>query len=201
MFTTIIAAMDRDRLKEYAEKINNFYSRRKRMPSYSEMLKIFSLRSKNAVYKRVSGLISEGLFSKDRLGRLLPSKLQKPVRLLGFIQAGFPNPAEEEMTDLISLDEYLISNPQATFLLKVEGDSMIDAGIRPGDLVLVQRNLSPKNGDIVIASVDGEWTLKYFEKNKDRVVLRAANKEYPLIEPRSELTVSGVVIANVRKYK
>jgi len=194
-------AMDRDKLRGYAEKINSFYSRRKRMPSYSEMLELFALRSKNAVYKRVSGLVSGGLFAKDRLGRLLPVKLQRPVKLLGFIRAGFPNPAEEETIDLISLDEYLISNPQATFLLKVEGDSMIEAGIRPGDLVLVQRNLIPRNGDIVIASVDGEWTLKYFEKYRDKVVLKAANKRYPVIEPRLELTVGGVVIANVRKYK
>jgi len=193
--------MDKDDLKAHAEKINSFYSRYKRMPSYSDLLKLFSLRSKNAVYKRVSALVGEGLFVKDRLGRLLPSKLQKPVRLLGLIQAGFPNPAEEELVDLISLDEYLISNPQATFLLKVAGDSMIDAGIHEGDLVLVQRNLTPRHGDIVVASVDGDWTLKYFEKNKNKVSLRAANKNYPVIEPRSELTIGGVVIANVRKYK
>jgi len=193
--------MDREDLKANAEKIHSFYSRYKRMPSYSDLLKLFGLRSKNAVYKRVSKLVSEGIFSRDSLGRLLPSKLQKPVRLLGLIQAGFPNPAEEELVDLISLDEYLISNPQATFLLKVGGDSMIDAGIHSGDLVLVQRNLTPKHGDIVIASVDGDWTLKYFEHIKGKVVLRAANKNYPLIEPRSELTIGGVVIANVRKYK
>lgn len=194
-------AMDREKLKSYSEKINAFYSRYKRMPAYSEMLKLFALRSKNAVYKRVALLVREGLFAKDKLGRLIPSKIQKPVRLLGFIQAGFPNPAAEETIDLISLDEYLISNPQATFLLKVEGDSMIDAGIHAGDLVLVQRNLSPREGDIVIASVDGEWTLKYFEKNKGKIILRAANKDYPIIEPRAELTIGGVVIANVRKYK
>ncbi len=193
--------MDRDLLKESAGKINAFYSRQRRMPSYSEMMKLFAVRSKNAVYKRVSSLTGEGLFSKDRLGRLIPAALQRPVRLLGLIQAGFPSPAEEETIDLISIDEYLISNPEATFLLKVEGDSMIDAGIRPGDLVLVQRDLIPRNGDIVVASVDGEWTLKYFEKKRDKVVLKAANKKYAVIEPRSELTVGGVVIANVRKYK
>lgn len=193
--------MDREKLKLNAEKISVFYTRHKRMPSYSELLKLFGLRSKNAAHKRVSALVEEGLVFKDRLGRLIPSKLQLPVRLLGLIRAGFPNPAEEETVDLISIDEYLISNPQATFLLKVEGDSMIDAGIHPGDLVLVQRNLTPKYGDIIVASIDGEWTLKYFEKRKGKTVLRAANKNYPLIEPRSELVSGGVVIANVRKYK
>jgi repressor LexA len=165
------------------------------------MLKLFGLRSKNAIHKRVALLKEAGLFAKDSLGRLIPAGITKPVRLLGIIQAGFPNPAEEETVDLMSLDEYLISDPQATFLLKVEGDSMIEAGIRPGDLVLVQRNLAPRNGDIVVASVDGDWTLKYYEKHGARVVLKAANKKYPVIEPRAELVVGGVVIANVRKYK
>jgi repressor LexA len=101
----------------------------------------------------------------------------------------------------MSLDEYLISNPQATFLLKVEGDSMIEAGIHPGDLVLIQKGLTPKNEDIVVACVDGEWTLKYFAKHKGKITLRAANKKYPPIEPKQELVIAGVVIANVRKYK
>lgn len=196
-----MSAMDREKLKSYAEKINEFYATRRRMPSYSEMLKLFALKSKNAVFKRISCLVKEGLIRKDKKGLLIPVKIQKPVMLLGFIYAGFPSPAEEETIDLISLDEYLISNPQATYLLKVEGDSMIDAGIHQGDLVLVQRNIMPKNGDIVIASVDGEWTLKYFEKRGNKVILRAANKKYAPIEPKSELIVGGVVIADVRKYK
>jgi repressor LexA len=78
---------------------------------------------------------------------------------------------------------------------------MMDAGIHPGDLVLVQKNLTPKNGDIVVAQVDGDWTLKYFEKKEGAVSLRAANKKYPLITPRQELVIAGVVIANVRKYR
>lgn len=194
-------AMGTEKLKGYVLQLEAFYLKAKRMPSYSEMLKIFGLRSKNAVAKRVAQLILAGLVLKDRTGRLIPPGLGRRVRLLGLIKAGFPNPAEEETVDLMSLDEYLISNPQATFLLKVDGDSMQDAGIRPGDLVLVQKGLSPRHGDIVVASVDNEWTLKFFERQKGRIVLRAANSKYPPIEPRNELTIAGVVIANVRKYK
>jgi DNA polymerase V len=193
--------MNKDNLKEQADKLDGFYLKNKRMPSCSEMLKIFGFRSKNAVFKKVNQLVRSGLFAKDRTGRLIPAGVQKPVRLLGFIQAGFPSPAEEETVDLMSLDEYLISNPQATYLLKVSGDSMLDAGIHPGDLVLVQKNLTPKNGDIVVACVDKDWTLKYFDKLKGRVILRAANKKYPSLEPKEELVIAGVVIANVRKYK
>lgn len=193
--------MDKETLHAFAKKIYEFYLKAKRMPSYSEMLKVFGLKSKNAVYKRIESLVREGLLSKDSAGKLVPVKVQRPVRLLGFIKAGFPSPAEEETVDLMSLDEYLISNPQATYLLKVEGDSMIDAGIHPGDLVLIQRNLTPRHGDIVVACVDDEWTLKYFEKTGGKVRLRAANKKYQPIEPQRELTIAGVVIANVRKYK
>ena len=193
--------MEREILKHYAKRLNDYYLDSRRMPTYSEMLRLFRLKSKNAVFKRVSQLVREGFIQKDASGRLLPCGFQKPVRLLGLIKAGFPSPAEEETLDLMSLDEYLISNPQATYLLKVDGDSMLDAGIHPGDLVLIQRNLSPRNGDIVVACVDNEWTLKYFEKHKGRVSLRAANKKYPVIEPQQELIIAGVVIANVRKYK
>jgi repressor LexA len=193
--------MDNQTLKRYARQLHDFYLKAKRMPSYAEMLKVFRLRSKNAVAKRVAQLVEAGLIAKDAAGRLLPAKVQRPARLLGFIKAGFPSPAEEETVDLMSLDEYLISSPEATFLLKVDGDSMIDAGILPGDLVLIQRNLTPRQGDIVVACVDDEWVLKYFEKSGGRVRLLAANKKYRPIEPRRELTVAGVVIANVRKYK
>ena len=171
------------------------------MPSYSEMLKLFRLKSKNAIYKRVLYLVRAGYLNKDSSGRLTPGRLLKPARILGLVTAGFPSPAEEELTDTMSLDEYLISNPQATYLLNVDGDSMIDAGIHPGDLVLVQKNLTPKTGDIVVAQVDGDWTLKYFEKRGAVVSLRAANKKYPLIIPKQELVIAGVVIANVRKYR
>lgn len=188
-------------MRGYIREIDAFYVRQRRMPSYSELLQVFGLRSKNAVFKRIARLIEAGLLQKDREGRLLPPMIKKPVSILGSIQAGFPSPAEEELQDIMSLDDYLISNPQATFLLRVEGDSMIDAGVHPGDLVLVQRNLTPRNGDIVIAHVDNEWTLKFFEKRQGKVILRAANEKYPPIAPRQELLIAGIVIANVRKYK
>ncbi|MFA6384814.1 MAG: transcriptional repressor LexA [Candidatus Omnitrophota bacterium] len=193
--------MDKSILKESAQKLNEFYMFARRMPSYSEMLGIFGFRSKNAVFKRISLLVKEGVLAKDKTGRLVPLNLRHPVRILGLVQAGFPSPAEEETIDLISIDEYLISNPQATFMLKVEGDSMIDAGIHQGDLVLIQKGLVPKHGDVVVACVDNQWTLKYFEKQQGRIILRAANKKYPPIEPKQELTIGGVVIANVRKYR
>ncbi len=126
--------------------------------------------------------------------------LDRGLKLLGVIQAGFPSPAEEELTDTLSLDEFLIRKPESSYLIKVKGDSMIDAGLLPGDLVIVERGRNPKNGDIVIAQVDGEWTMKYYEKQGSKVILRAANKKYAPIEARTELVIGAVVVANVRKY-
>jgi len=190
-----------NKLKKYIQEIGDFYDANRRMPSYSEMLGIFNLRSKNAVFKRVNAMVGKGLLEKDPKGRILPKTPFKNIRMLGVVAAGFPSPAEEELVDTMSLDEYLISNPQATYLLKVDGDSMIDAGIHANDLVLVQKNLTPKNGDIVVANVDGEWTLKYFQKKDNNILLSAANKKYPAITPKRELVIAGVVIANVRKYR
>ncbi len=122
-------------------------------------------------------------------------------KLLGSVEAGFPSPAEEELVDTISLDELLIQNKESTFLLKVSGDSMTGAGIMPGDMVIVDRGLAAKSGDIVIAQVDGEWTMKYLKKRGENAFLVAANPKYQPIRPKTELKITGVVTAVVRKYK
>ena len=120
--------------------------------------------------------------------------------MLGAVAAGFPSPAEEELRDTLSLDEFLIRRPEATFMLTVTGDSMIDAGIHPGDIVLLERGATPKPGDVVVAQVDDEWTLKYYRKDKDGVRLDPANRKYPAIRPRRSLELGGVVRAVIRKY-
>jgi SOS regulatory protein LexA len=130
-----------------------------------------------------------------------PLGLSPLYRVLGLVEAGFPSPAEEELRDTLSLDEFLVNNPDASFLLKVSGDSMTGAGILPGDLVIVDRGMTAKSGDIVIAEVDGEWTMKFLKKSGDAVYLMPANPRYKPIRPQRELTITGVVTAVVRKYR
>jgi SOS regulatory protein LexA len=125
----------------------------------------------------------------------------RTTSIIGTVEAGWPSPAEEELVDTLSLDELLITNREASFLLRVSGDSMTGAGIMPGDLVIVDRGQPPKSGDIVIAEVDGQWTMKYLRKRGDNVVLIPANPKYKPIRPKNELTIGGVVTAVVRKYK
>lgn len=170
------------------------------MPSYGEMAEVLGFRSKNAAVELAERWVNNGIVGRDEKGRLRPGRLFMPLRVLGTVQAGFPTPAEQENAETISLDDWLIKNKEASFMLKVSGDSMIDAGIQPDDRVIVERGASPKQGDIVVAEVDHEWTLKYFDKHGGRVTLKPANKNYPVIVPKDELKVAGVVTAVVRKY-
>jgi len=170
------------------------------MPSYSEMAKLFGFKSKNAVFKVVAKLIDAGLVAKDHLGRLVPSKIFGEVPMLGSVTAGFPATVEEELADTVNLDDLLIKNKPLTYMLEVDGDSMIDAHIEKGDMVLVEKATQAKDGQIVIAEVDGEFTLKYFRKSGNKVWLEPANKNYKPIYPAHSLNVNAVLKAVIRKY-
>ena len=180
--------------------LRRFWRANHRMPTYSEMTRLFGYRSKNAAFRLAKKLIDEGYVEKDEGGRLLPKGERLGIPMLGYVQAGFPTPAEEELIDTLSLDEYLVDNPDASFMLKVSGDSMIDAGIHEGDVVIVEKGPRPKNGDVILACVDNEWTLKYYQKCGKEVELIPANKNYPVIKPKNELTLGGVVKSMIRRY-
>jgi repressor LexA len=190
-----------EKLRSRIRDISFFYHTKGRMPSFSEIGELTGLQSKNAVSKLVDKLDSLKVVGKDAKGRLIPRSIASPVRILGSVEAGFPSPAEEELADTLSLDDFLIENPDATFLLKVSGDSMSEAGILPGDMVIVDKGQTPKSGDIVIAEVDGQWTMKYLRKRGESVSLIPANPNYKPIKPKNELKIAGVVTAVVRKYK
>jgi repressor LexA len=187
-------------IKSVAQKLADFSRNRHRMPTYEEMLTLLAVRSKSVVHFWMNKLLQERILEKDKSGHLTFINPLVGVPLAGEVSAGFPSPAEEELRDVISFDEYLITKQAESFLLKVDGDSMIGAGIMPDDLVLVERGREPKTGDIVIAEVDGAWTMKYFHKKGKEVYLEAANPKYPRIKPVAELRLGGVVMAVVRKY-
>lgn len=186
--------------KDYQKLIANFYTKHRRMPSYGELLTLTGLKSKNAVYKIVQKLIDQQVLAKDQMGKIIPAKHFNSVSVLGTVEAGFPSPAEEELIDTMTLDEYLINNKEATYMLQASGDSMIDAGIMSGDLVLVERGKEARDGDIVIAEVDHKWTMKYLRKRRGKIYLEAANKKHPNIYPEEELNIAAVVQAVIRKY-
>ncbi len=188
----------------YQDKLESFYSQNKRMPTYSEMMKLFSFKSKNAVFRVVEKLIEAGMVTKDHLGRLVPTTAfaeeSISVPMLGFVTAGLPATVEEELLDRVNLDDFLIQKKAQTYMLEVDGDSMIDAHIEKGDMVLVERANTAKDGQIVIAEVDGEFTMKYFRKQGDKAWLEPANKNYKPIYPEHSLNINAVLKAVIRKY-
>lgn len=181
--------------------LKNFFYRYKRLPSYAELLKLWQLSSKNAVFKNIQKLIEQGYLQKDKFAKIAPKSAFFSLNLYGSVPAGFPVPTPDEQADLMSLDEYLIEKPNNTFLLKVSGDSLKDIGILPNDLVLIEKTDTSKNGQVVLANVDSEWTLKILEKTKGQIRLLPANKNYPVITPKNELLIYGTVKGVVRKYQ
>ena len=118
------------------------------------------------------------------------------------ISAGFPSPADDYTEENIDLNEHLISNPFSTFFLRVKGDSMINAGIKDKDLIIVDKSLIAKPGDIVIAMIDGEFTIKRLSIKNDELYLKAENHNYPDFSFKNHIDVQiwGVVIYSIHSY-
>ena len=120
---------------------------------------------------------------------------------LDSVSAGFPSPATDYLENKLDLNEYLVKHPAATFIVKASGPSMIEAGILSGDLLIVDRSVTPKNDNIVIASVFGELTVKKLRKKRSTLFLVSANNEYPSIEVKEEMEcfIWGVVTYVIHK--
>ena len=124
------------------------------------------------------------------------------AKISGSVVAGFPSPAEQYLEPPLDLNEFLIKRPAATYFVRVEGDSMIGAGIHDGDLLVVDRSLRPASGDVIIASVDGDFTVKTYRRDKDGVRLEPANPAYPIIHIKKgqELDYFGKVTACIHQF-
>jgi DNA polymerase V len=122
------------------------------------------------------------------------TKLRIPL-VSAKVQAGFPSPADDHMERSLDLNEHLVKNPASTFFVRVQGDSMRDAGIAAGDILVVDRSVEPKDRQIVVAMLDGEFTVKRLCKRQGEIFLEAENKEYPSIEvgENQELVIWGAV--------
>jgi DNA polymerase V len=125
--------------------------------------------------------------------------------IAGSVAAGFPSPAEQYLEPPLDLNAFLVKRPAATYFVRVKGDSMEGRGIRDGDLLVVDRSLDACDGDVIIAAVDGEFTVKTICFDSGRpgeVRLRAANPKYPdiVLEPGQELNCFGKVTACIHKF-
>jgi DNA polymerase V len=120
---------------------------------------------------------------------------------IGLISCGFPSPADDHLDEAIDLNRECIKNKSSTFFGRVSGDSMIDAGLEDGDLLVIDKSLKPKDGNIAVCFIDGEFTVKRIKIEKDRIWLIAENKNYDPIEvtENNELAIWGIVV-NAVKY-
>lgn len=136
---------------------------------------------------------------------LLPGLDSVPIRAPLFshkVAAGFPSPADDYIEGRLSLDEHLVSNKDATFFVRAQGNSMVGAGIFDGDLLVVDKSLTSKSGDIIIAIVDGDLTVKRLLQHGHQVILKPENPRFKDIELQEgqELQVWGVVTATIKKF-
>lgn len=191
--------MSRTYIQEAILKLRKFYRLEKRLPTYGEMCAIFNFASKGSAQYLVDQLIQAGIIEKGEKGKLLPKKLIH-IPHLGTIKAGYPMPAYEQRDDSIDVYQYIHDTTGDIYFLTVSGDSMIEALIGDGDKIIVDPSREARNGDIVAAIVDNEWTVKYFHRRNGRVELVPANKDYPIIYPQESLELGGVVISVIRKY-
>ena len=180
-----------------------------RSPTLREMRENFGVSSDNSILKHLKALEEKGMIQKDDTPRgikLLSSikakldSISVKLPVLGFIPAGGPVLSEEYVDSWMDVGQDLAKNAEDHFVLTVSGNSMIDAGIYEGDLVIVDSKKGPKNGDVVVALIDNHNTLKRFVKEGNNVYLKAENKSYKDIHPINELIIQGVVTSLVRRY-
>lgn len=182
-------------------------------PTIREMCQALDVSSDNSVIKHLDALERKGFISRRGdiargIGLLssVRNRLEQPtmtkIPILGSIPAGGPVLSEEHVDGYLSLGEDLVSKPEKSFVLRVTGDSMINAGILAGDFVVASTALKAKTGDIVIALVDGMNTVKTFKHNtKTGFHLKPENPKYSLIYPTEDLQIQGVVTAVIRHYR
>ena len=184
----------------YIPKLQDYYAKHNVIPSYATIGKLWGIGAKSWVSNCVAQLKSEGylkLTPDKRLGpgpRFFDRQLARSPVL-----AGVPESALDDAYDLVTIDSYLVKAPSKTTLIRVKGDSMVNAGILEGDLVVVERQANANVGDIVVAIVDDEFTIKYLQKEKGQFVLRPGNQAYPVIRPKGKLELFGVMVGLVRR--
>jgi len=187
---------------DYLARLQDYYAEHKTLPSFASIARMLGFKSKNAVSALVARLKLQGYLESAPDKRLKPgARFFERMIADSTVQAGFPSPVADDKHDTLSIDEFLVERPSQTVLITVKGDSMIDAGIMPDDVVIVEKRQVANVGDIVVAIVDNEFTLKTLAREKNEFILRPANKAYPVIRPQGQMEIFGVVVGQFRKYK
>jgi repressor LexA len=186
--------------KEFLNRLKEFYGNEP-LPGFEKICDDLGFKSKNSIWQYFQKLMQHG-YLKERNNRFfLAQEIFGIPYFESGVRAGFPSQVEDCIESHVSFDNLLIKHPATTLSLRIIGDSMIDAGIQEDDIAIVEKGRIPNNGDIVVAIVDKEFTIKYYWKEKGEIRLEPANKNYPTIRVREELEIFGVVTGIVRKLK
>lgn len=186
---------------KHLNALRTYWKRHKAFPSMAKLAEVLGMASTGGVFKALGRLVDAGYLERTA-GRIAPTKRFFALPLVGTVRAGVPQPADQsESLDVLSVEDYLIDHPERTSFFRIKGDSMQDAGLLDGDLVVVEGNSPTKSGDIVVAVVDNEVTVKYLRTdNAGDWILSPANPAYDVIAPTGSLEVLGVVIGSIRRF-
>ena len=187
---------------EHLARLQDYYAQNRRIPSYQRLADLFGFASKAASRKLLDRLAVPGFVERtvdDDAWIPGPRFFDRPV--VDSVRAGLPQAANDPRQEVLAIDDYLVSKPSRTVLLQVKGDSMDDAGLVEGDHIVVDRGLPAHTGDIVVAIVDNEFTVKYLAQDKRGFHLKPGNPAYAVIRPKGQLEIYGVVTGSFRKYR
>lgn len=186
---------------EYLSQLQDYYAEHRSFPSYARLCEILGVASKSVVKKILERLAAQAYLQRTPDDVWTPDRrfFMRPLTETR-IPAGIPVEAHDVAGHEFGIDEYLVSRPSVTVLMEVKGDSMIEAGIHSGDIAVVERRFMASVGEIVVAMVDNEYTLKRLGRENGDYVLLPENKAYPVIRPKGELQIFGAVVGLVRRY-
>jgi repressor LexA len=186
---------------EYLARLQDYYASWKSIPSYSSLCGILGIASKSWVKAVLERLARAGFVERTPEGVWVPTRqfFARPLAESA-VQAGMPVSVTATQGDYFVIDEMLVNTPSLTTMIPVKGDSMTGAGIHDGDVAIVEKRHLAKEGDIVVAIVDGEFTLKTLGRERGKYVLLPANPAFPVIRPQGTLEIFGVLVGLVRKY-
>lgn len=190
----------KNRDHEYLDKLRDYYAEHRVLPSFKGVANLVGLKTSSAVATFVVRMKEAGFLDSSPDRRLQPGKRFFERAIVDSVQAGEPQPANNREPEGFNIDSHLIDTPSRTVLLTVRGDSMIDAGLMPGDTVIVKKNAPHKIGDVVVAMVDGDYTVKYLAHDKAGFYLKPGNAAYPPIRANDHLEIFGLVVGSFRKY-
>ena len=184
---------------ELVGALRDYYAEHGVMPSYATLSDLAGIRAKSWTHTLVAQLREAGFLDVTPDKRLKPGPRFFERALAESVRAGLPEQAHDTGAQSITIDNYLIRKPSQTSLVRVKGDSMVGAGILDGDLAVVEWRTDARPGEIVVALVDGELTLKYLARDSVGYYLRPANDAYPDIRGEGQLEITGVMVGLVRR--